>query len=246
MSADGEYLASPEAMRAAVGNLGGILVQAIGGLLDLESLSVPAEAYAGLGTEVAAAAERLRGDQTHALRSLLDLLRDTGDAVRHSADAYDDADRTVADGYRSVAVQPFWPASSADALAGQAIADSHGGAGSPYSVGTVLDYLSRAGLRDPAYWPATADVTGFADWLGENADHQARLGLIEVYSGETHGLADVPVVRRGDVVVAGGADAVIGIAGGDGRLYNNGPIGADLTGGGWVRVYRPLPDQPTR
>lgn len=249
MSADGEYAADPEAMRAAAGNLSGILVQAIGTVLDLEALAVPAEAFGALGADVAAGATEVRADQVRALRTLLDLLRDTGDAVRCSGDGYAEADRATAVSYGGVAggsaaAQPFWSSLPADRLAWLAIADSNGGGGTPYSVGAVLDYLSLTGMRDPTCRPRVSDAGAFADWLDASPDHQARLGLIEVYSGEAGGLTDVPGMRRGDVVVAQPAaePAVIGIAGGDGELYNRGPVGADLTGG-WLRVYRPLPDQ---
>lgn len=249
MSADGEYSADPEAMRAAAGNLSGILVQAIGTVLDLEALALPADAFGALGGDVAAGATQVRTDQVRALRALLDLLRDTGDAVRRSGDGYADADRDTAASYAavsggSVAAQPFWSSQPPDRLAWLAVADGTGAGGTPYSVRTVLDYLSRTGLGDPGHRPAARDVAGFADWLDASTDHQARLGLIQVYSGEAAGLTDVPGMRRGDVVVGQPAaePAVIGIAGGDGELYNHGPVGADLTDG-WLRVYRPLPNQ---
>lgn len=241
---DGQYEASPEAMRAAVGNVSGILVQAITTLLDLESTLVDPTSFAELGGAVATANTELQGEQIRAMRSLLSLLRDTNDSVHRSANSYDDADRTVATSYGG-GTSPLWHSTSAADLAGYATSDN--GAGTPHSVGTVLDYLARTGMGDLAYRPVPADgfadAGGFADWLDSDPEHQSRLGVIGVYSGEARGLTDVPGIQRGDVVVAGsiGDDrSVIGVAGGDGQLYNHGPVGPDLPDGSRVRVYRPV------
>ncbi|MGA8114167.1 MAG: WXG100 family type VII secretion target [Actinocatenispora sp.] len=248
-----QYHAQPEAMRATVGNVGGILVQAITALLDLESSAVDPGSFATLGGAVASANNELQGQQTRALRSLLDLLRQTNDSVHRSANDYDDADRDVAASYGgggATTQSPLWHPTFAADLAGHAVHDSAGAPGEPYSVHNVLDYLSRAGMGELAYRPVTdvafADANGFADWLDADPDHQSRIGVIGVYSGHVPGLADVPGIQRGDLVVAdpsgppGAAGAVIGVAGGDGQLYNRGPVGVDLTYGGDIRVYRPL------
>ncbi|BCJ32103.1 hypothetical protein [Actinocatenispora sera] len=245
---DGQYQAAPEAMRATVGNVSAILVQAINALHDLSALMVEPESFATLGSAVATANTELQGQQIVAVRSLLDLLGDTADSVRRSADDYAQADRQVAQGY-SAGSSPLWHDGSAAQLAGQAVTDSAGATGTPHSVDTVLGYLSDSGLGELAYRPAPvgrfADAADFADWLDGDPDHQSRLGVIGVYSGQAGGLADVPGVARGDVVIASPADggtgpSIIGVAGGDGQLYNHGPVGPDLPDESLVRVYRPL------
>ncbi|GAA3521340.1 hypothetical protein GCM10022220_72810 [Actinocatenispora rupis] len=243
---DGQYEARPEAMRAAVGNVSGILVQAITTLLDLESLLVDPASFAQLGGAVATANTELQGEQIRALRSLLDLLRDTNDSVHRSANDYDEADRNLATSYGG-GTSPLWHSTSAADLAGFAVTDSAGSPGTPHSVGTVLDYLARTGMGELAYRPVPADgfadAGGFADWLDADPEHQSRLGVIGVYSGESRGLADVPAIQRGDVVVAGSlgdGQSLIGVAGGDGQLYNHGPVGPDLPYGSRIRVYRPV------
>ncbi len=250
----GRYEASPEAMRATVGNVGGILVQAINTLLDLESALVEPASFSTLGSAVAGANTELQGQQIRAMRSLLDLLRQTNDSVHDSANGYDDADRDVAGSFGGTGGastrSPLWHSSSAADLAGYAVHDSTGAQGEPHSVPNVLGYLTRAGLGELAQRPVAgslfADPTGFADWLDHSPDHQSQLGVIGVYSGQVRSLADVPGIQSGDVVVAdpSGPDdsgALIGVAGGDGQLYNHGPVGSDLPYGGEVRVYRPLP-----
>ncbi len=253
----GRYEASPEAMRATVGNVGGILVQAINTMLDLESTLVEPASFSTLGGAVAGANTELQGQQIRALRSLLDLLRQNNDSVHDSANGYDDADRDVATSFGGAggpgqpSCSPLWHPSSAADLAGYAVHDSTGAQGEPHSVPNVLGYLTRAGLGELAQRPVPGNLfsgpTGFADWLDHSPDHQSQLGVIGVYSGQVRSLADVPGIQSGDVVVAdpsgpaGGPGALIGVAGGDGQLYNHGPVTSDFPYGGEVRVYRPLP-----
>ncbi|MGW7537276.1 WXG100 family type VII secretion target [Amycolatopsis sp. NPDC054798] len=254
MGTTGEYRAEPEAMRSTVGNVGGIIAHGINAVADLEKLVLQPTTFATFGSVVAAANEALHSQQVTAVRSLLQLLQEINGLVKHSADAYQSADEAVSDGYgggrsHSPSLTSIWGAPHAAHLAAAAITDSAGAHGEPSSVGNVLRYLGDADLGRLAEHPLTDarfhGVADFNDWLAGDADNQARVGLIEVYSGTARTFGDVPGgVHSGDVVVVeplllAGRHPVIGVAGDGGALYNHGPVDPGLGGLAKVSVYRP-------
>ncbi|HKN98127.1 MAG TPA: WXG100 family type VII secretion target, partial [Pseudonocardiaceae bacterium] len=95
----GQYTVSPEAVRSIVGNVGGIIMQTMNTVLDLEKMIVAPASFATIGTAVASANTQLQTRQVTALRSLLSLLQKVNDLVKTSVDAYDTADQAVATGY---------------------------------------------------------------------------------------------------------------------------------------------------
>ncbi|MEV5713210.1 WXG100 family type VII secretion target [Amycolatopsis mediterranei] len=250
----GEYRAEPEAMRSAVGNVGGIIAHGINAVADLERLVVQPMSFATFGSAVAAANAALHSGQITAVRTLLQLLQQVNGLVKASADAYQAADRDVASGYggghaSTGTGSSIWGSSHASELATLAINDSAGAHGEPSSVGNVLRYLGDARLGRLGDHPITDTrfhgVADFNDWLAGDADNQARIGLIEVYAGTARTFSDVPGgVHSGDVVVVepllfSDRQPVIGVAGDGGRLYNHGLLDARTGGLAKVSVYRP-------
>ncbi|MFD9965824.1 WXG100 family type VII secretion target [Amycolatopsis sp. NPDC058986] len=256
MVSTGEYRAEPEAMRSAVGNVGGIIAHGINAVADLERMIVQPMSFASFGSAVAAANAALHSSQITAVRTLLQLLQQINGLVKDSADAYQAADEAVAGGYGgghapggTAHGTSIWGNSHAAELATLAINDSAGAGGEPGSVGNVLRYLGDARLGQLGHHPITDarfhGVADFNDWLAGDADNQARAGLIEVYAGTARSFGDVPGgVQSGDVVVVeplrspGGAP-VIGVAGDGGQLYNHGLVDAGIHGLAKVSVYRP-------
>ncbi|KDN20901.1 WXG100 family type VII secretion target [Amycolatopsis rifamycinica] len=250
----GEYRAEPEAMRSAVGNVGGIIAHGINAVADLERLVVQPMSFATFGSSVAAANAALHSGQITAVRTLLQLLQQINGLVKASADAYQAADQDVASGYggghaSGGSASSIWGSSHASELATLAINDSAGARGEPSSVGNVLRYLGDARLGRLGDHPITDTrfhgVADFNDWLAGDADNQARVGLIEVYAGTARTFSDVPGgVHSGDVVVVepllfSDRQPVIGVAGDGGRLYNHGLLDARTGGLARVSVYRP-------
>jgi len=250
----GEYRAEPEAMRSAVGNVGGIIAHGINAVADLERLVVQPVSFAAFGSAVAAANAALHSGQITAVRTLLQLLQQVNGLVKASADAYQAADQDVASGYGgghapAGTASSIWGSSHASELATLAINDSAGAHGEPSSVGNVLRYLGDARLGRLGDHPITDTrfhgVADFNDWLAGDTDNQARVGLIEVYAGTARTFSDVPGgVHSGDVVVVepllfSDRQPVIGVAGDGGRLYNHGLLDARTGGLARVSVYRP-------
>lgn len=249
----GQYRAEPEAMRSAVGNVGGIIAHGINAVADLERLVVQPTSFATFGSAVAAANAALHSSQVTAVRTLLQLLLQVNGLVKASADAYQAADQDVASGYgggHAPAATTIWGGGAhASELATLAVNDSAGSTAEPSSVGNVLRYLGDARLGQLGNHPITDTrfhgVADFNDWLAGDADNQARVGLIEVYAGTARSFGDVPGgVHSGDVVVVepllfSEKDPVIGIAGEQGRLYNHGLVDARIHGLAKVSVYRP-------
>ncbi|WP_158888373.1 WXG100 family type VII secretion target [Amycolatopsis anabasis] len=253
MGGTGEYRAQPEAMRAGVGNVGGIIMQGVSAVADLERMILAPSSFAAFGSAVAAANGALQSQQVTALRNLLSLLQQVNDLVKRSADAYQAADESVAEGYggRGEPATPasaIWGSPHAGALAGHAVNDSAGAGGEPGSVGNVLRYMADIGLGELAEHPVSGsrfrDVADFNDWLGGDADNQARVGVVAVYSGTARDLGDVPGgVHDGDVVVVepfpSGGEPIIGVAANNGHLYNHGLLDTGGHGLARVSVYRP-------
>ncbi|GAB3381710.1 WXG100 family type VII secretion target [Amycolatopsis echigonensis] len=255
MGTIGEYRAEPEAMRSTVGNVGAVIAHGINAVADLEKLVLQPTTFASFGSVVAAANEALHSQQVTAVRSLLQLLQEINDLVKHSADAYQSADEAVSEGYgggggpSAPPLTSIWGTPHAAHLAAAAITDSAGAHGEPSSVGNVLRYLGDADLGRLAEHPLTDarfhGVADFNDWLAGDADNQARVGLIEVYSGTARTFGDVPGgVHSGDVVVVEPLQVaerppVIGVAGDGGALYNHGLLDPGLGGLAKVSVYRP-------
>ncbi|MEW2506339.1 WXG100 family type VII secretion target [Amycolatopsis sp. NPDC047767] len=251
----GEYRAEPEAMRSIVGNVGGIVAHGINAVADLEKLVVQPTSFAAFGSAVAAANSALQSTQVTAVRTLLQLLQQINGLVKTSADAYQAADQAAASGYgggTSTVAAPsssIWGTPHAGELATIAINDSAGAHGEPSSVGNVLRYLGDADLGKLGEHPITDarfhGVADFNDWLAGDADNQARVGLIEVYSGTARTFGDVPGgVHAGDVVVVepllfADSGPVIGVAGDGGALYNHGLVDPGLGGLAKLSVYRP-------
>ncbi|GAA4548518.1 WXG100 family type VII secretion target [Amycolatopsis samaneae] len=257
MVSTGEYRAEPEAMRSAVGNVGGIIAHGINAVADLERMIVQPTSFASFGSAVAAANAALHSSQITAVRTLLQLLQQINNLVKDSADAYQAADEAVAGGYGgghapgggATTGTSIWGNSHAAELATLAINDSAGATGEPGSVGNVLRYLGDAQLGQLGHHPITDarfhGVADFNDWLARDADNQARAGLIEVYAGTARSFGDVPGgVQSGDVVVvepllAADRAPVIGVAGDGGQLYNHGLVDAGTHGLAKLSVYRP-------
>ena len=249
MAAGGQYQLGPEAVRATVGNVGGIIMQTINVVLDLESMIVTPTSFATIGSAVASANTSMQAQQVLALRSLLKLLQDVNSLVKQSADAYDHADQAVSSAFggtsHPAATTPsssLWSSPGASQLAGVAIGDSMGGAGQPHATDTVLSYLTQAGLTQSPQGVPTGSPQAFTSWLDASPDNQASLGVIGVYSGAARGFTDVPGgVHNGDlVVIDAGADPVIGIIGNSNQLYNNGLLQPRFGDVATLRVYRPV------
>lgn len=247
----GHYEVRPEAMRAAAGNVGGIIMQTVNIVLDLEALLLEPTSFASIGGAVASANTALRSQQIAALRSLLELLQEVNDLVKRAADDYDAADRAVAAGYGGRRVADagtgggLWSSPAAAALASLAVGDGAGKAGQPHSASTVVGYLMDVGLRQPD-GPAvpTDSAHEFTSWLDASPDHQAGLGVIGVYAGAARGFGDVPGgVHNGDLVIidpSGAADTTLGIIGNSNQLYNGGLLQPDFGQVATLRVYRPV------
>lgn len=250
----GRFEVRPEAMRSAVGNVGGIILQTINAVIDLEAMIVAPTSFAMIGDAVASGNIAMQGQQVVAMQSLLKGLQAVNDLVRRSADEYDQTDRAIADGFggdhpNSQPSTSLWSSPVAGQVAAHALTDSIGGTGDPHSVGNVLNYLGQAGLgHDSSAGEFSHDSNGFANWLDASPDNQTRVGVIGVYSGVARGFGDIPGgVHAGDVVVvdqgngsSGSGNSVIGIAGTGGQLYNHGTVTPDFGGLSTVRVYRPM------
>lgn len=263
MTTESRYEVRPEAVRGVVGNVFGTLMQLLGTVVELEQMELPPAAYGAIGAPVASASGAMRTQLIQTLRSLLSVLQETNELAQRSASDYEAADVSVAQSFgggarESVAVNPSAvpdgiAVPDAGGLGGQlarlVVADSAGLRAEPHSVGNVVDYLTDAGLGQLRHEPLTdvtfADATAFADWLDADPAHQERAGLIGVYSAEMTRREELAgVVQQGDVVVgqplpAFGDAAVVAVTGGDGQLYNHGPVDAAP----WlsrVRVYRPI------
>ncbi|MFI6032058.1 WXG100 family type VII secretion target [Amycolatopsis magusensis] len=242
MGGSQEFRAEPEAMRSAAGNVGGIIMRGVNSAGDLERLEVPPASFAGIGDAVASAGAALRSQQVTAVRTLLTLMQEVNDLVRQCADEYQAADEAAATGYggkpssAGPVLPAIWGTPVAAELAACAVRDSAGAGGDPGSVGNVLRYMEQAGLAGPG--TDFSDAAQFNAWLEGNADNQASVGVIEVYSGTARDLGDVPGgVRGGDVVIV--ADSLIGVAGNNGQLYNHGLVDSGIHGPAKVSVYRP-------
>ncbi|WP_026361053.1 hypothetical protein [Amycolatopsis nigrescens] len=235
----------PEALRVGAGNVGGIILHGVNAVADLERLALAPASLAGLGRAVAGANGTLQGGQVTALRSLLSLLQQVNDQVRRTADA---AQAVAGQEGSPVSTDPatIWGTPVAAELAAHAVADNVDGVGDPRSVHNILGYMRELGLgAHPIDGARFSGVADFNDWLAGNADNQAQIGVIEVYSGPARALGEIPGgTLGGDVVViepypSFGHDALIGISGGDGRLYNHGRVDSAIRGVATVSVYRP-------
>ena len=254
MTASGQFDLRPEAVRATAGNVGGLIMQTITVLLDLEKMIVPPTSFATIGGAVASANTAMQGQQVAALRSLLSLLQQVNNNVKQAADAYDAADQAVSSGFGGTShpavttpATGLWSTPVASQLAGIATGDSVGGAGQPHSADTVLSYLTQAGLTQSPQNVPTATPHAFTSWLDASPDNQASLGVIGVYSGAARGFTDVPGgVHNGDIVVIdpgqgqGGANPMIGVIGNANQLYNNGLLQPSFGDVATLRVYRPM------
>ncbi|WP_106178625.1 hypothetical protein [Prauserella shujinwangii] len=135
----------------------------------------------------------------------------------------------------------IWGSRVAVELANRALDESAGRSAEPGSVANVLRYLREARLcGEQADELRFDDVAAFGRWLDGQPEHQARIGLVEVFSGT---VGDLAGVRGGDIVIVdpppGGGSPVIGVAGYDGRLYNRGVVDVTVRQA-TVRVYRYL------
>jgi hypothetical protein len=248
----GQYVVSPEAVRSSVGNVGGLIMQAVNTVMELETLIVPPTSFATIGTAVASANTTMQAQQVTALKSLLSLMQQVNNLVQRSVEGYDTADQAAAASYggnsTSTGSTGIWSGSGANALATSAVAGSVGGPGTPHSVSTVLGYLNQAGLTNggPTGAP-TGSAAAFANWLDASPDHQAALGVLGTYSGAARGFGDIPGgVHSGDLVTispgAGTTDqsTLLGVVANNGQLYNNGLIQPDFGGLANMQVYRPM------
>lgn len=249
MTSAGQYTVSPEAVRSVVGNVGGIIMQTMNTVLDLEKMVVAPTSFATIGSAVASANTQLQTQQLTAMRSLLSLLQQVNDLVKQSVDDYDSADQAVASGFgagqgATPATQTGLFSSSAGAqVAAQAVGAGTGPSTQPDSVGNVVGYLTAAGVGSAAGVPTT-NPHDFVSWLDADPQHQAGLGVIGVYSGTARGLGDVPGgVHPGDLVVVdpgSSGDATLGVVGNSGGIHNAGLVQPDFGAAATLRVYRPI------
>jgi hypothetical protein len=253
MTSPGQYNVTPEAVRSIVGNVGGIIIQSINTVLDLERLVVPPTSFATIGTAVASANTSLQTQQVAALRSLLALLQQVNNLVKQSVDAYDSADQAIAYGYGgrpattgTTPTNPLFSSPNAAAVAGQAMTGGDGVA-QPGSVSNVVGYLTSAGVCTPSSTVPTTSPHEFGNWLDASPDNQAGIGVIGVYSGTARGFGDVPGgVLGGDLAIidpgagANGSGTMLAIIGSSGQLYNNGPVQPVFGDVATLRVYRPV------
>jgi len=249
-AAGGQYQLGPEAVRSTVGNVGGIIMQTITVLLDLERMIVAPTSFATIGSAVASANTSMQAQQVAALRSLLNLLQTINNDVKKVADAYQSADQSVATGFGGT-TQPtgtptsLWSSPVAAQLATVAVSNSMGATGQPQSAGTVLSYLTQAGLTQSPQNVPTSTPHDFTSWLDASSSNQASLGVIGVYSGAARGFTDVPGgIHNGDLVAitpgSGTSDTMIGIIGNSNQLYNNGLLQPQFGDVATLRVYRPV------
>jgi hypothetical protein len=250
MGGTGEHRTRPEALRAGAGNVGGIILQAVSTVADLERMVLAPSSFAPFGSAVATASGALQAQQVTALRSLLSLLHEVNELVKHSADSVSQDNDPAPAGNRPPGA--MWGSPRAAELARHAVADTpdppDSAAGEPESVGNVLRYLTDTGMGELRTHPVAptrfGGVADFNDWLGGDAENQARVGVVAVYSGTARGLGEVSsAVHDGDVVVVepfatSGRAPFLGVAG-DGRLYNRGRLDEEFRGLARVSVYRP-------
>src|SRR6266568_3238579 len=180
MTANGQFQLGPEAVRSTVGNVGGIIMQTITVLLDLEKMIVAPTSFATIGSAVASANTSMQGQQVAALRSLLNLLQQVNDHVKQSADAYDSADQAISTAFGGTShpaatSNGLWSSPVAAQLAGVAVGDSAGASGQPHSADTVLSYLTQAGLTSAPQGVPTGSPHEFTSWLDASSDNQASL-----------------------------------------------------------------------
>jgi uncharacterized protein YukE len=252
MTSAGQYTVSPEAVRSVVGNVGGIVMQTMNMVLELEAMVVSPTSFATIGSAVASANTQLQGQQVATMRSLLALLQQVNNLVKTSADAYDSADQAVATGFggqhtpagTTPSASGLWSSPTGSLVASQAVGAGTGVAAAPGSVTNVVGYLNAAGLGANAQAP-TSSPNAFVSWLDTNPQHQAGLGVIGVYSGMARGFGDVPGgVHNGDVVAIDpgttGDFTQLGVIGNSGSLYNNGLVQPDFGDVATLRVYRPM------
>jgi hypothetical protein len=254
-----QFAARPEAMRSAVGNVGGIIMRASGTLAAFELQAADPVSFAAIGSAVGTANARLQLDQVSALHSLFSLLQGVSSLVQRSADGYQSADAAVAVSYGGrglTRTEPrIWSALAGAALADQAMGDSRAGAAPhPYRADSLIGYLAAAGLGQlgtagqggPLSVPigSAGDLTA---WLADNPANQAQLGLIAVYEGAARGLDGTPGgLHPGDVVFieprtdAADQQVTVGVVGSDGDLHNHGRLPVDLGAVARVQVYRPV------
>jgi uncharacterized protein YukE len=250
MVASGQFELQPEAVRATVGNVGGVIMQTITVLMDLEKMIVPPTSFATIGGAVASANTAMQGQQVAALRSLLNLLQQVNNNVKQAADAYDSADQAVSSGFggtsqsaTTTTANGLWSTPVAAQLASIAVSNSMGATGQPNSAGTVLSYLTQAGLTHSPQNVPTTTPQAFTSWLDASPDNQASLGVIGVYSGAARGFTDVPGgVHNGDIVAIdpSGSNSMIGVIGNSNQLYNNGLLQPQFGDVATLRVYRPM------
>jgi uncharacterized protein YukE len=254
MTTAGQYNVTPEAVRSIVGNVGGIIMQSVNTVLDLEKLIVPPTSFATIGSAVASANTAMQTQQVAAMRSLLTLLQQVNNLVKQSVDAYDSADQAVAQAYgggtpgtTTTATSALFSSPAAAAVAGQAVSGSAGGVPQPGSVTNVVGYLTSAGVGNQGVTVPTATPHEFVAWLDASPDNQAGLGVLGVYSGAARGFGDVPGgVQNGDMVIidpgagASGSGTILGIIGNSGQLYNNGLVQPVFGEVATLRVYRPM------
>jgi uncharacterized protein YukE len=259
----GQYAARPEAMRAAVGNVGGLIMRASGTLAAFEQLDMGPIPFASIGSAVGSASTTLQGRQVLALRSLLLLLQNVSSKVQQSADSYQDADRAVAASYSGEQVAPhtgpqIWSSSAGTAVADRAISDSDASdIATPHRAESVIGYLAGdpgepgpGAPSGPLVCLPTGSAADLAAWLADSPAHQAQLGVVAVFEGTVRGLDDTPgQLHPGDLVcIEPGTDAAdrqvtIGVVVGDGGLHNHGRLSPDFGGVAQVHVYRPVSAQ---
>ncbi len=243
-----QYQVQPEAVRSTVGNVGGIIMQAVSTVLELEALVIAPTSFANIGSAVASANTAMATQQVTALRNLLNLMQQVNNLVKRVVDDYDSADQAVANSYggnsrpSSTTTSGIWSGSAAGQLATVA---ASGGTGQPQSVSNVLGYLSQTGLAQggTANVP-TSSPTAFGAWLEASPDNQAALGVISTYSGAARGFSDVPGgVHNGDLIIIDpGSHSIetIGIVDNNGQLYNNGLVQPNFGEVAVLSVYRPM------
>ncbi len=246
-SSAGGYQIRPEAARSAVGNIGGVLAQALGVLQEVAQTLAPQTSFAQIGTGTAVQNTALHAQQVSSLQSLLKVVGQLKTLVSECVRAYEEADSLISRLFGADPTQQaggsassgLWAtgASGAAALTGTATVPGTG------AVQPVVDHLTQHGGWDTSTTPAPtfASPRQFADWLDASVDHQAQAGVVGVYTGPATGPDGTLGVttHTGDVVIAEhGTTSAVGVQAADGRLYNHGVVSLDQAT--TVRVYRPI------
>lgn len=93
------YEVRPESVRAVTSKVANLVSQTAGVVNELSSTVLQGGAFAAIGSPVASANNTLHSQQVNLLQRLTRLLEELNQLVNQATDGYENADRTVADGF---------------------------------------------------------------------------------------------------------------------------------------------------